>query len=79
MSILKKCNVKNPRTLAQLKCKMIFRWNKVFEAWNGYLTKHDGTSNHIKAFVYNTKTEAKNAATIWANRNTRKLRNYRGV
>lgn len=74
------------KTLEEMGCSMYFKWNNVFNAWNGCLTKtrdvvlifQNGVPNHIKCFVYTTKEECTEAATIWANNNSRSLRNYKG-
>lgn len=81
----KKCGVCS-YTLTELNYTMYFRWNKIFNAWNGCLYKEDGKPkifvngipNFIKCFVYNTKKECIEAATTWANNNPHSLNNYKG-
>lgn len=65
------------KTIEQLNCLMKFEWNSVLKAWNGYLAKANGTAGYIKAFIYDTKEESLNAATIWANKNKSSLKNPR--
>ena len=52
--------------------------------WNGYLYKDEknlpklnGVPNSIKCFLYDTKEECNKAATVWANKNKRSLKNYK--
>lgn len=74
------------KTLEERNCCMYFKWNSVFDAWNGCLYKEDGAvkvfvngvPNFVKCFVYNTKEECTTAATAWANANPRSLTNYKG-
>lgn len=72
------------KTLLERNCKMHYQWNRVFNAWNGYLYKDEknlptlnGVPNNIKCFIYDTKKECEDAATAWANQNPRKLKNYK--
>lgn len=67
------------KKIEELGCLMKYEWNTVFKAWNGCLVKADGSAGSIKTFLYNTKKESLNAATIWANNHKHNLKNPKPI
>lgn len=63
------------KPLEELNCRMEYKRNVVFDAWNGCLVKNDTKDpGTVKVFVRNTKEECLSAATQWANNFPRQLK-----
>lgn len=70
------------KSLKDRNCYIVIEPNLVMTgSWNGYLVKNSNTywrDGFIKAFIYKTPQECFEAATEWANKHPKSLKNYVG-